>query len=308
MPRVSIIVPNYNHADYLQQRMDSVLNQSYQDFEVILLDDCSIDGSKKIIEKYRKHPKVNQIIYNEVNSGTAYRQWSKGIQYALGELIWIAESDDWCHYKFLETLVHYFDDKDIVVAFTHSKLMYDGDPEPDERTILQPEISDGIEFVRDVMLTRNYILNASMVIFRKDAYFNIEDKRWKEMKLAGDWMLWIQLLKEGKKVEVFNELNYCRRHSSNTTSKFRKLGYDFIEGIEVLKKGREICNNKYSRKSVFLTWVSLYKTCKDNFDPGVNKRVLSILIRNEPMFYFYFLYGALRKYIRLFLYQLKQAN
>ena len=66
---ISIIVPNYNHAPYLKQRIDSILNQTYQDFELILLDDCSSDKSRDIIESYRTNPHVTQIVYNDNNSG-----------------------------------------------------------------------------------------------------------------------------------------------------------------------------------------------------------------------------------------------
>ncbi|EYT26106.1 glycosyl transferase 2 family protein [Acinetobacter sp. 1564232] len=62
---VSIIVPSYNHAQYLEERINSILNQSYSQFELILLDDLSPDHSAKILEKYRKHPKVSHCIINE---------------------------------------------------------------------------------------------------------------------------------------------------------------------------------------------------------------------------------------------------
>ena len=62
---VSVIIPNYNHAPFLVERIESVLNQSYPDFEVIILDDCYTDSSKEIIEKYRNNPKISQIIYNK---------------------------------------------------------------------------------------------------------------------------------------------------------------------------------------------------------------------------------------------------
>ena len=76
---VSVIIPNYNHAKYLEQRIDSVLNQSYQDFEVIILDDCSKDNSRDVIEKYRSHERVSHIVYNEQNSGGTFNQWNKGL-------------------------------------------------------------------------------------------------------------------------------------------------------------------------------------------------------------------------------------
>ena len=82
---VSIIIPNYNHALYLKQRIDSVLNQTFQDFELLILDDCSTDNSREIIERYRGNPKITQIIYNEKNSGGVFNQWIKGIEKAKGE-------------------------------------------------------------------------------------------------------------------------------------------------------------------------------------------------------------------------------
>src|SRR6187549_2432119 len=93
---VSVIIPNYNHAKFLRQRLESVLNQSFRDFEVIILDDCSTDESFQVIEDYRAHPKVSHIVFNKENTGSTFIQWKKGIELAKGEWIWIAESDDWC--------------------------------------------------------------------------------------------------------------------------------------------------------------------------------------------------------------------
>ena len=79
IPIVSIIVPNYNYARFLDIRMESILNQTFQDFEIILLDDHSTDNSVEIIEKYRNNPKVSYIDINKENSGSPFRQWKKGI-------------------------------------------------------------------------------------------------------------------------------------------------------------------------------------------------------------------------------------
>ena len=83
--KVSVIVPNYNYAAYLEERIESVLNQSYQDFELIILDDCSTDNSRILIEQYRSDPHVSHIVYNEVNTGSPFKQWAKGIELAKGE-------------------------------------------------------------------------------------------------------------------------------------------------------------------------------------------------------------------------------
>src|SRR5215472_4105163 len=108
MPKVSVIIPNYNHARYLQQRIDTVLGQTFQDFEVILLDDCSTDESRSIISEYAKDPRV-RTEFNEVNSGSTFKQWNKGVRLARGEYVWIAESDDYADKRFLEKLVYRLD-------------------------------------------------------------------------------------------------------------------------------------------------------------------------------------------------------
>ena len=103
-PKVSVIVPNFNHARFLRKRIDSVLRQTYQDFELILLDDCSTDESRSILSDYAGDPRV-RIDFNEKNSGSTFKQWNKGVRLARGEYVWIAESDDYAGERLLEKLV-----------------------------------------------------------------------------------------------------------------------------------------------------------------------------------------------------------
>lgn len=103
MIKFSVIIPNYNHAEFLKERIDSVLAQTHAPSEVILLDDCSTDKSREIMEAYRNDPAITHIIYNTENSGSPFKQWKKGIIQASEEWIWIAESDDVADRLFLET-------------------------------------------------------------------------------------------------------------------------------------------------------------------------------------------------------------
>lgn len=105
MVKVSVIVPNYNYARYLPIRIESILNQSFQDFELILLDDASTDNSIQILEKYRNNPHVSHIVINEENTGSPFQQWIKGVLLARGKYIWIAEADDVADSCFLEMCV-----------------------------------------------------------------------------------------------------------------------------------------------------------------------------------------------------------
>ena len=133
---VSVIIPNFNHARYLDERIQTVLDQTYQNFELIILDDCSTDNSKEIIEKYRHNPHVSHILYNEHNSGKIFSQWQKGIDKAKGELIWIAESDDKCRPELLEKLVSEFQNNmNLVVAFCKTVFFSDNGHELFTHTI-----------------------------------------------------------------------------------------------------------------------------------------------------------------------------
>ncbi|NJL77190.1 MAG: glycosyltransferase family 2 protein [Saprospiraceae bacterium] len=119
-PVVSIIVPNYNHERYLVQRLESIFNQTFQDFEVILLDDCSTDGSVSVLQRYASHPKVTHFIINEKNSGSPFVQWKRGIDLARGQYIWIAESDDWADLDFLAHLLPLVSQPNVNIAFCNS--------------------------------------------------------------------------------------------------------------------------------------------------------------------------------------------
>src|SRR5690606_4391981 len=90
----------------------------------IILDDCSTDSSREIIEQYRSHPKITSILYNDQNSGGLFKQWIKGIEAAKGDYIWIAESDDYAAEKFLEETVEATEkDPSAGMVFTNSNIV-----------------------------------------------------------------------------------------------------------------------------------------------------------------------------------------
>src|ERR1700688_2462524 len=107
-PKVSIVVPNYNHARFLRQRLDSIFGQTFQDFELIVMDDCSTDASRSIISAYANNPRV-RTEFNAENSGSTFKQWNKGVRLARGEYVWIAESDDYADERLLGELVFLLD-------------------------------------------------------------------------------------------------------------------------------------------------------------------------------------------------------
>ncbi|NVN94414.1 MAG: glycosyltransferase family 2 protein [Bacteroidetes bacterium] len=236
MPKVSVIVPNYNHAPFLKQRLESIFSQTFQDFEIILLDDCSTDNSIEILKEYSIHPKVSHFIINDINSCSPFKQWKKGIELAKGEYIWIAESDDWCELSLLEVLVYNtLKDEEIVVSYCQSQIIHED--MSIRYTSTHPKMSevvDGQRFTSENMLIGNKIFNASMAIFKKSAFNSISDE-YTKYKFCGDWLFWILILFQGKVNISGKVLNYFRYHSKNTSTFFYTSGLNYIEELILLK-------------------------------------------------------------------------
>lgn len=234
MPEVSVIIPNYNHSNYLHQRIQSVLQQTYQNFEVILLDDCSTDNSREVIEQYRSDSRVKAIVYNDVNSGSTFKQWLKGIQLAKGNYIWIAESDDWCEPTFLENILpHMLQRPECVIGYCQAYCVV-GNAIKSQSA--HPYLSDFIEgetFLKDYMVSGNAIYNASMAVWKKEAFNNIP-LDFTEYKFCGDWLFWIELCSRGTVFVSGRVLDYFRKHENDVTGKATRTGQNFVEELQLL--------------------------------------------------------------------------
>lgn len=239
VPHVSVIIPNFNHAQFLEQRIDSVLNQSYRDFEVIILDDLSTDNSREIINRYKNNPQISKIVFNTENSGSPFLQWNKGIELSEGKLIWIAESDDVANTDFLLTLVSELDaHPDAVIAFSHSflidsnnKILKQNLHSINDGTVI---VHSGKAFAHGAMLNRNDIYNASMVVFRKSSYYLV-DNSFIQYRFCGDWLFWMNICIQGEVIEVCRQLNSFRQHLNKVTTKAGKTGKDWKEVASVLR-------------------------------------------------------------------------
>lgn len=223
---VSVIIPNYNHALYLEKRIDSVLNQTYRDFELILLDDCSTDNSKDIIERYKNDPKVSQVIYNDINTGSTFKQWNKGIELAKGEYIWIAESDDYAEPNLLEMLTErLISDNKLSFSYCQSHKVNQNDVITgdwseytnclDANFFKKDFTLNGEEFIKNFLIDRNVVPNASAVVFRKDNYMQIGGVD-QNIKYCADWFLWLKMLTIGDVAFSPLKMNYFRYHEKST--------------------------------------------------------------------------------------------
>lgn len=232
MPQVSVIVPNYNHAPYLRQRLDSIFNQTFQDFEVIILDDCSTDNSKEIIEEYRNKPQVSHIIYNETNSGSPFKQWAKGFDLAQGDYIWIAESDDWAESFFLDNSVNILK-KDPSLSFVFCSLFCESqNTSKPEKFLEQDFFFKGLHFLKKYQIFANAVVNASSVLFRRQTLTFIPED-FQNFTGSGDYLFWSYLCEHGNVYFSSKLLNHFRRHQTTTTSKNIASGNNFLENFRI---------------------------------------------------------------------------
>lgn len=235
-PFFSVIIPNYNHAPYLHERIDSVLNQTFKNFEVILLDYKSQDDSCEILRSYENNPHVAHVVLNNQNSGSTFKQWHKGFDLARGKYIWIAESDDFADSRFLQMTYDIIQrEENITLAYfksniVDSKSKITHQHEPKSEGVYS--IWKGQLFIKENMLRGNSVINASSAVFRKSAI--PQDDSYTKFRYCGDWLFWSMVASSGNVVRINEYYNYFRMHQVKVTPKAMAGGLSYIEGSQIL--------------------------------------------------------------------------
>lgn len=279
---VSVIIPNYNHAPFLKQRIDSVLNQTFQEFELIILDDCSTDGSKAIIEQYRNHPKVSHIQFNEENSGSPFHQWERGIGLAKGNYVWIAESDDYAELNFLEVLTSKFVTDNVGLAYSQSWDVDDDGKRGTSRLYWTDNFSPNI-WKNDFTLTGSQLLpflrdkciipNVSACIFKKEilSHALLIHPLVSQFSMCGDWYLYLTLFKNenfymafsSDVLSNFRETKQSTRYFQNIAKKQTRV----LEELRIVKANQELFKpDEYHKRIQLLKskWFAYHN--KSNFN------------------------------------------
>lgn len=297
---ISVIVPNYNHSEYLNQRIDSILNQTYQNFEIILLDDASTDNSKQILESYKNHSKVSHVFINDTNSGSPFGMWEKGFSLASGEIIWIAESDDWSDYRFLETLIVKHENEDVVVShcLSYNYYMNTGITKINSWwTSFRTTLWDSDYFDNGRVVLQKYgqykcpVINVSSALIKKSILKNVQIPIG--YKYCGDWWFWAQVFNNGSVAYSSKALNYIRVHDSSATS--YKQTNSILRMDEIVKVMADISQLldekvKYNKNYEWLTlyWVKEIFNNKNYFKS-------KFIFPNLPLSFFVVFYSTLSK-------------
>jgi glycosyltransferase involved in cell wall biosynthesis len=230
-PLVSVIVPNYNHEAFLDERIASILNQTYRNIEVLLMDDCSPDGSRGVLERWAAKDDRVKLMFSEENSGSPFAQWERGRNWAQGKYLWIAESDDAAALDMLEAHVRAMEaNEGAAMVYSHSHIVDESgrflrDFRADYAFIFGDAsrwssdfTEDGRKEVRDFMVYSNTIPNASGALFRKSIFDRVgaPETKW---RLNGDWLFYARLLQHGDLIFLSKPRNYFRFHEKTQRSR-----------------------------------------------------------------------------------------
>lgn len=309
-PRVSVIIPNYNKAPYLKKRITSILQQTYQNFEIICIDDASTDNSREIFNEFTDIERFTKFLYRETNGGI-FTAWNTGIRKAHGEYIWIAESDDYADKYLLETLVKILDrNPNVGLAYCDSWIVDEQDAilsiydkywitcEAQARW-KRDFINDGKHECRHYLFYKNTIPNASAVLVRRSLYEKVGGAP-DDMKLNGDWLLWLKILSISDIAFVAKPLNYFRTHATTMRNVHTLTGRNIEESFRILHYIAQESNISDGilldllNRSV-IAWVSaalsysipftrhkiIYKIARD-----IDRRIAVLLLKTIPKVFF----------------------
>ena len=207
-PRVSIIIPSYNHGRFIRQCLQRVVDQTFTDWELIIVDDGSKDDSVAMSRAF-DDPRI-QVHQNEVNLGT-YGTEQKALSMSKGEFIAVLNSDDLWEVQKLERQVHLLEryPKAMLCYTLGWKIDDEGNIDTSEDVHLDWP-TDELQDVLPYLMYENRIL-ASGVLFRRG---NLKFET--TCRYSGDWVALLEQAKQGPVACLSDRLTYWRMHNNNT--------------------------------------------------------------------------------------------
>lgn len=256
MIKYSFIVPVYNTEKYLKKCLDSLVNQTYKDFEIIVVNDGSTDKSSSIISKYQKKYK-NIIIIDKENEGLSMAR-NRGVQKSSGKYIIFVDSDDYVSNKLLEEIDKKIDDSDI--------LRFQIATEDEEYTKINEYHEEGFESMCGYdafkyLSSYHFVEPAWCYVIRKNYY--IENKfSFKKGVYHEDFGLIPYVIYKARKVKSIDFIGYyyIQRNGSimnnNDYKKTVKKAFDMIEQYKAMRLFAKNINRKNNLDDYFLSYIS----------------------------------------------------
>lgn len=255
-PTFSVIMASYNHEKYLEEVIRSILNQTYENFELIIIDDCSKDNSPKIIEECGKKDSRIRTFFHRKNMGIA-RTYNEGLKYARGDFIVISSSDDPSERQRLEIVKKIINDRlDVDFISSDAYILREEDVATNLDFAYPVELKPRQSSIRQRIIKHNCIIAPSVVFRSKSRGDILFDER---LKYLNDWLFWIELLQIGNFYFVDRPLIKYRRHDANTDVDWYGYSLDYIIMERILreknllsKEGRVIWQQLVLKRTLLL--------------------------------------------------------
>jgi glycosyltransferase involved in cell wall biosynthesis len=230
---LSVTVLNYNYAHYLPQCLDSILRQTWTDFELLLINDCSTDNSLEVIQPYLADPRVI-FINHEQNKGYI-SSLIEGSDRSRGKYLTVISADDFCvSDRAFETLLRMLE-ANADAAWAHSAFgKYDADGARFQvvRHHEESYVRSGGEEYRDLLLMRSFALHSGVIV-RRTAYEAVGGYN-PLARYACDNALWLMLCSQGKAIYCVDELFAYRQHGANMSHTVEGIQYSIREHIDAI--------------------------------------------------------------------------
>jgi glycosyltransferase involved in cell wall biosynthesis len=210
MPKVSVIIPTYNCAHYLEQAIESAMNQTYRDVEIIVLDDGSTDNTSEVVRKYG-----NNIRYiRQANAGLPAAR-NRAIESSAGEFLAFLDSDDWWELSKLAKQVPLLeDDPQVGLVYTDLRVVHDDGEIIPSFLASRPLATSG--YVFDRLLESGFILPSTVLLRRSclDQVGMFDES----MRSHEDIELWLRVCQSWKVALINEPLTHRRQGDANMTS------------------------------------------------------------------------------------------
>jgi len=219
VPEVSVLIPTYNYAHFLDETIGSVLAQTFQDYELIIVDNNSSDGTDEVVAKYLSDPRISYY-KNATNIGLA-GNWNKCLEYAKGTYIKYLCADDKFHPELLQRFVTVMEANPRVSLVTCDKEVFHA-----KSFITRVHfryLQEGKNALLSTLNDHCWIGEPSSVMFRRK---DLEvGKFTTDYKMHVDWEMWLRILSVGDCYIIPEALSYIRYHPEQHARKMKKLKY-----------------------------------------------------------------------------------
>lgn len=214
VPKLSFIVLSYNYADLIGQTIRSILEQTVQDFEIVVVDDASTDGSCDVVRSFLADPRI-RLLTNDRNIGGA-ASYNRAVEAAHGEYLVNLDADDWIPPNKCEAQLAFLAKNKVAVLGSYVTFVDRNGHPASQLAELEAFVNQPLDNTIDSWIGQNRLVRSSTMVDREaHLSLGLDDP---SMVQAPDYELWTRFLRNGYRLAVLPEkLAYCRLHQGGVT-------------------------------------------------------------------------------------------